>query len=126
MRRSGRDTDAGHFEMLLILPVAGTQHHHLHIHLHDLMEDVRDQRKTLVPHQAGDAGDDGGGLVLTQAHLPLRASLQAVLPLAGAAGVKLAAKPGMTAGSYRAISMPFRIPWSLPLCWLITPSMPWA
>ena len=55
-----------------------------------------------------------------------RAALQAALPLPMVFNVKLAARPDILAGSYSSVSMPLRMPSSLPLCWLMTPSSPWA
>ena len=82
-------------EGLLILPVAGAQHHHLHVHLHDLVEHVGDQGEALVAHQAGDTGDDGGGLVLTQAYRLLQGQLAGGLALGGVLGGEVGRQAGL-------------------------------
>ncbi len=46
-------------EGLLIGPIAGAQHHHLHIHSHDIVNGGVDQVKALMAHQPGDAANDG-------------------------------------------------------------------
>ena len=85
-------------EGLLVLPVAGTQHHHLHVHAHDLMEHVGDQREALVAHQTGDAGDDGHVRVLLQAHRTLQRQLAGQLALCGVVSGKVGGQAGVGGG----------------------------
>ena len=84
-------------ERLLKIPFAGTQHHHLHIHIHDLWDGGGHQFEALVPDQAGDAGDDGHIGVLTQPHRPLQRGLAGGLP-AQIVGREGRGQPGTVGG----------------------------
>ena len=66
-------------EGLLIVPVAGAQHDHLHIHAHDVVDGGGDQIKALVAHQPGHAGHDGGVRALPQAAHLLQGGLAVLL-----------------------------------------------
>ena len=79
-------------ERLLILPVAGAKHHHLHVQAHNLLKGVCHQGEALVANQTGHAGDDGHIRILLKANGLLQGLLTLVLALDQGAGGKVGGK----------------------------------
>ena len=65
----------GMAEGLFKIPFAGAQHHHLHIHAHDVVDGVGNQLKALVLDQTGHTGDDRYVGVFPEPHSLLKGPL---------------------------------------------------